>query len=78
MEEFKLRLRKARVHKGLTLSDLAFEMRRQFQITAASSQYSKYEMGYVFPSLRCFYALCKVLNVSADYLLGLSNKEELE
>ena len=41
-------------------------------------QIQKYEKGVNYPSLKTFYALCKVFDVSADYLLGLKDKEEME
>lgn len=31
-----------------------------------------YKTGKSFPSLETFYDLCKILDVSSDYLLGLS------
>lgn len=76
MENFGKRLKAVRLNKGLTLVGLAFGVYTETGSTLAYTQYSKYEDGKIFPSLKTFCAICKVLDVSADYLLGLSDKEE--
>lgn len=35
--------------------------------------YSKYELGMISPPLEKFVRFCDVMNVSSDYLLGVSN-----
>ena len=37
--------------------------------------YSQYELGKVSISIGCLITLCKFYHVSADYILGLSNKD---
>ncbi len=40
------------------------------------SQYSRYESGEDEMKIGTFIEICEALNVSADYLLGLSDKEK--
>ena len=65
------RLMDVREAKGLTREELA----RLSGITH-SSIYS-YEKGKRIPSSVAVFALSKALNISADYLLGLSNSESV-
>lgn len=61
------RLRKAMVKKGLNQYQLADAA---FVSPATISHYVKGKRGIYFDSL---VSICKVLDVSADYLLGLSD-----
>lgn len=37
------------------------------------SNYSKYELGKLEPNLEMLRALCKLYDISADYLLGITS-----
>lgn len=61
------RLRLARQNIGLTQKDLAD------RVGIGSRNYSKYESGWTFPPPHVLARLCESLDVSSDYLLGLSD-----
>ena len=63
-------LKIALMRRGMTQADLAEET---FVSPATISHYVKGRRGIYFETL---VAICKALNVSADYLLGL--KEDME
>ena len=65
---FEKRMREFRLERGLTQADLA----KFLYIT--QSTVGKYERGELQPSLETLVKLCKVLDVSSDYLLGLSDE----
>lgn len=67
MEIFLTRLKEARIEKGLTQKQLAEVIK-----TTDDSIYS-WEKGRSQPSIELLFKLCKALDVSADYLLGLSD-----
>ena len=50
---------------GLTQKQLAEKL------NIDNSNITKWKRGENIPSLEVFYQLCKILDVSADYLLGL-------
>lgn len=50
---------------GLTQKQLAEKLKID------NSNITKWKRGENIPSLEIFYQLCKILDVSADYLLGL-------
>lgn len=58
----------ARSRKGFTQADLAF------RIEWPASQVSHHETGKRSPSAANLLALCNVLDVSADWLLGRSKE----
>ncbi len=63
-------IREARVEAGLSqydLADICFLSR---------SKLAKIELGERIPNIYDFHALCSKLNISADYLLGLSPRRE--
>lgn len=62
------RLRSARVVRGLTQEELAKEMG-----WGERSNVSRLESGRHIPRADTLIHLCKVLDVSADYLLGLED-----
>lgn len=70
MELFGLRLRALRQEKGITQEQLA----NKVDIVKASI--SGYEQSSIYPSIEVLVKLCKYLDVSADYLLGLSDTME--
>ena len=43
------------------------------KLNVDNSNISKWKKGENIPSLEIFYELCKILDVSADYLLGLDD-----
>lgn len=61
------RLRAAREKRGMTQRELGN------LLGVGVNQISRYEIGLNDPSAVMLTALCEHLNVSADYLLGLSN-----
>ena len=65
------RLRKAMKKRGMNGAQLADAT---YVAPATISHYIKGKRGIYYERL---IAICKVLNVSADYLLGLSDKEEI-
>ena len=62
------RLRECRAEKGLTQAQLAA------RLSVTQSTVGKYERGALQPNLEMLVQLCKVLEVSADYLLGLESE----
>ena len=63
-----IRLRELRLEKGLRLKDVAEAM----GVTLRTI--SNYEAGIREPSLDMLIKLCKFLEVSSDYLMGLSDE----
>ena len=66
MEIFSKRLKEEREAKNLSQAQMA----RIMNITPQS--YNQWESGKAYPTLTKFHKLCTYLEVSADYLLGLS------
>ena len=67
MEYFGDKLRALRIEKKLTQNDLAARL----GIVGASV--SSYEKSKQYPSVEVLIQLCQIFDVSADYLLGLSD-----
>ena len=67
---FPERLKEARKLRVTTQKQVA----EGIQVT--ESQYQKYEHGKVKPGYDIIIKLCQYFNVSADYLLGLSDNPE--
>ena len=65
MEKFCIRLKELRIESGKTQKQLANELN-----TTDDSVFS-WEKGRSQPSIEMICKLCAVLNVSADYLLGI-------
>lgn len=63
--EIQVRLREAIRQSGLTQAEIA----RRLGVT--SNTVNKYMKANKFPSLETFANLCKILDVSADEILGL-------
>jgi len=72
MELFGLRLKSVRTEKKMTQQQLADKL----GIVKASV--SSYEQNANSPSLETFLALCKMFDVSADFLLGLSDNMDMK
>lgn len=67
IEEIQKRLREAIKNSGLTQTEIA----KQLGIT--QSTVSKYVRRDKYPSIDTFANLCKILDVSADDILGLKD-----
>ena len=61
-----LRLKELREQKGLTQAEFAN------QIGMLQQQYSRYEKGEREPQLKHIRRICRKFDVSADWLLGLT------
>ena len=71
MDDFAIRLIKERNKHQITSAELA---RR---IEARGSVVWMWESGRVMPTGKLLIKVCKVLNCSADYLLGLSDDPQV-
>ena len=67
-----MRLKSLRLARGLTQKQLADKL----NIVKASV--SGYEQSAIYPSLEVLIQLCKIFDVSADFLLGLSDTKEFK
>lgn len=67
MEVFTVRLKEARQEKGWTQKQLAET------INTTDDSIFSWEKGRSQPSIELLRKLCKVLEVSADYLIGLTD-----
>ncbi|MBN2879882.1 MAG: helix-turn-helix transcriptional regulator [Clostridia bacterium] len=63
-------LRKVRKEHGMTMKDLAVK------IGVSESAISQYENDKRQPGYETLIELCRIFNVSADYLLGIEESEE--
>ena len=61
------KLKYLRIERGWTQLQLANEL------STTASTIGKYEREELQPNIEVITALCKIFNVSADYLLGLDN-----
>ena len=68
MNLFGLRLKTLRNGKKITQRQLADK------IGVSKALVSKYELSAIYPSVEVLIKLCNYFSVSADYLLGLSDK----
>ena len=82
MEEYKGfradRLKKAMEENGATVDDIAKSLYEEFGLTEMDFAYAcaekyTYADNYNIPAQELI-AVCKAVNVSADYLLGLSDE----
>ena len=62
------RIKELRIERGLTQAQLANEMH------TTQKSISKYETEFLDLSTNMIIALCKYFEVSADYLLGLTDE----
>ncbi len=67
MEIFTVRLKEARQEKGWTQKQLAEA------INTTDDSIFSWEKGRSQPSIELLRKLCKVLEISSDYLIGLSD-----
>lgn len=66
MENYGIRLKEARKAKGLTQTEAA-EM-----IGLHQQAWQRLERGTLDPKMSTIYTICKSLEISADWLMGLS------
>lgn len=67
MDIFSIKLKELRLEKGLTLKTLSEKLGMPLRT------YANYEQGIREPSLETIRALCRFYDVTADYLLGLTD-----
>ncbi len=67
MSNFTSRLRELRIEKGLTQKEVAAALE------ISVSCYGGYEQGYREPDLKTLIKICKMFEISSDYLLGLED-----
>lgn len=68
MPYYNERLMLAREKRGLTQKELSYRLGLKQQ------QYARYEKGINIMTVTYLYNICIVLNISADYILGLSDE----
>ena len=66
-EDFAKRLREVRLQSGLTQQAIADKL------CIARISYLHWEQGRTEPSINNICALCKLFDVTADYMIGLSD-----
>jgi len=72
MELFGLRLKALRLNKNLTQEQLGDKL------GIVGGSVSGYEKGTIYPSVEVLIEICKYFDVSANYMLGLSNSMDFE
>lgn len=72
MELFGDKLKAVRKAKKMTQADFAKELKVSSSVIAA------YEQGKNFPSVSVLIEICKILGVSSDYLLGISDEVSIK
>lgn len=72
LEHFSDRLKATRKSKNLTQADLAHKL------NIVTGTVSSYEQGLKYPSIEVLVNICQVLEISADFLLGVSDNLSLK
>lgn len=72
MPYYNERLMLAREKRGLTQKKLSYRLGLKQQ------QYARYEKGINIMPVTYLYNICIVLNISADYILGLSDEMNIK
>lgn len=72
---FGKRLRELREEHELTMDYVVYDMQQKYNIEINKGQLSRWENGQS-PSLKCIKYLAIYYNVSADYLLGLTESKK--
>lgn len=67
--DFKDALKKIRTERGMTQRDV------YTQLKISPNGYASWEQGRTEPDIASIKKLCKIFDVSADYLLGLTDEE---
>ncbi|WP_040980384.1 MULTISPECIES: helix-turn-helix domain-containing protein [Oceanobacillus] len=78
MSVFGDRLRILRKKKKLSVLELTVELNKKYDTTFSKSMISRYENGKTDPKLEYVRIIADYFNVSANYLIGISDKEKLE
>lgn len=69
---FPKRLTEVRKEKNKTQDEMAIEL------DISRPAYTQYETGVNFPKLENLVKISEILNISIDYLVGISNKKKIE
>ncbi len=72
------RLNAIRREAGLSLSDVADRLNREYGANTNKGMISKYENGIHEPSVATLYCMSRIFNVSQDYLLGRSEVKYMD
>jgi len=72
MSLFGMRLKTLRNTKGVTQDQLAEK------IGVSKASVSRYELSAMYPTVEVLIKLCEYFHVSADYILGLSDKLDIQ
>ena len=67
--EFKDRLKAIRKEKGMTQNDV------YLLLNISANGYASWEQGRTEPDIKMIKKLCKIYEVSSDYLLGISDEK---
>lgn len=78
MYSFGDKLKECRKAKNLTLEELAYKYNRRFEGGMSKGTLSKYENNKQEPLVSVVGNLTEILDVSSDYLLGRTDKAQLE
>ena len=70
MKNIPARLKQVKEKKGLTTSEISKRM------CIHAPTWCKYESGKSMMSLETLYRFCKTFDISADWLLGLTDEKE--
>jgi transcriptional regulator with XRE-family HTH domain len=73
--EVGLRLREARQKKGASQQEVIDYLQGKLGLKLKRSSISNYETGVSFPSIDVLYAIAIYLDISVDFLLGLSKAQ---
>lgn len=73
MSAFSLRFHELRKERGYTMDRLAEDMGRKYGETFSKSTFSKWENARQEPSFSYVLMVADFFNVSADYLIGISD-----
>lgn len=67
--EFKDRLKAIRKEKGMTQKDV------YLLLNISANGYASWEQGRTEPDIKMIKKICKIYEVSSDYLLGISDEK---
>lgn len=76
MAKFSDRIKELRTQSDYTMDYVVDNMNKKYGTSLTRSHISRYENGLTQPSIGIFSYFCKFYNVSADYLLGLTDKPQ--
>ncbi|MDD6396259.1 MAG: helix-turn-helix domain-containing protein [Acutalibacteraceae bacterium] len=76
--EIGARLKKIRKESGLSLTEIAERLNREYGASTNKGMISKYENGIHEPSASTIFCLGRILGVSSDYILGKSEEKSPE